>query len=324
MKTAVCCIVKCENPYLQEWVDYHFDLGFTHIFIYDNNNMDGERILPSVADDERVTVIDCRGKLAYQNTAYTDFYKRFGKEYDWIAYIDLDEFITFSEDSGIRTIGDFLGRFDSGADIIHLNWMNFGDSGLEDLGDDYSVLRRFTKPLDFDKKVQYDFPEDNHVKSIIRGGLDIGNKKITVHTPKDLDVRVVDASGRECANDYFKPYDFSVAYIRHYVTKTIVEWVIKKSRGRVAVASSSEYYSFERFFLYNDRTEEKEKVIRLFRLFQNALSLSATTDISTLQKKLDYTEKQLAHVSKDYQVILHSKAYRIGHLLLDPFKKRKK
>ena len=321
MNTAICCIVKCENLYLQEWADYHFNLGFTHIFIYDNNSVDGEQILSSVADDERVTVIDCRGKLAYQNTAYTECYRRYGKEYDWIAFIDLDEFITFSEESGIRTIDGFLGRFNSKVDIVHLNWMSFGDNGIVDFGENYSVLDRFTEPLDYDKHIQYDFPENNHVKSIIRGGLDIGDKMITVHTPKDLEVCVVDARGQECANDYFKPYDFSVAYIRHFVTKTIVEWLVKKSRGRVAVASSSEYYSFERFFLYNDRTEEKERIIRLFRLCQEAMSLSARTDISTLEKKLNYAEKQLAHITKDYQVVLQSKAYRIGRMILHPFKK---
>ena len=199
--------------------------------------------------------------------------------------------------------------------------MSFGDNGIVDFGENYSVLDRFTEPLDYDKHIQYDFPENNHVKSIIRGGLDIGDKMITVHTPKDLEVCVVDARGQECANDYFKPYDFSVAYIRHFVTKTIVEWLVKKSRGRVAVASSSEYYSFERFFLYNDRTEEKERIIRLFRLCQEAMSLSARTDISTLEKKLNYAEKQLAHITKDYQVVLQSKAYRIGRMILHPFKK---
>ena len=324
MNTAICCIVKCENSYLQEWTDYHFNLGFSHIYIYDNNTIDGEQILSSVADDERVTVIDCRGKLAYQNAAYTDFYKQYGHEYDWVAFIDLDEFITFSDDSGIQTMDDFLGRFDSRVDIIHLNWMCFGDNGIVDLRNDYSVLNRFTEPLDYDKQVQYDFPENNHVKSIMRGGMDIGSKMITVHTPKDLEVSVVDAKGQKCENDYFKPYDFSVAYIRHFVTKTIVEWLIKKSRGRVAVASSTEYYSFERFFLYNERTEEKEKIIQLFRLCQKALSLSAMTEVLTLEKKLDYSEKQLAHVTRDYQVVLHSKAYRIGRLLLHPFKEIKK
>lgn len=59
-----------------------------------------------------MTVFDCRGKSSYQVPAYTDFYRRFGDKYDWIAYIDVDEFITFSDESGIRTIDEYLHLFD--------------------------------------------------------------------------------------------------------------------------------------------------------------------------------------------------------------------
>ena len=195
MLTAICCIAKCENRYLEEWANYHLSLGFDHIYLYDNNDPAGERVISSVSENERVTVIDCRGKTAYQNVAYTEFYKGLGKGYDWIAYIDIDEFITFSEESGLRSIKEFLSRFDSQVDIVHLNWKCYGNNDLVELVDDYSVLRRFVNPLPFDKRVQYDFPEDNHVKSIIRGGMDIGERMITIHTPKDGDYRTVGADG---------------------------------------------------------------------------------------------------------------------------------
>lgn len=40
MKSAICSIARNENEYLDEWVTYHLNLGFDHIFIYDNNNPD--------------------------------------------------------------------------------------------------------------------------------------------------------------------------------------------------------------------------------------------------------------------------------------------
>ena len=42
MKIALCCIVKNENDYLDEYVNYYHDLGFDKIFIYDNNDINGE------------------------------------------------------------------------------------------------------------------------------------------------------------------------------------------------------------------------------------------------------------------------------------------
>ena len=319
MLTAICCIAKSENRYLEEWTDYHLSLGFDHIYLYDNNDPAGERIIPSVSENERVTIIDCRGKTAYQNVAYTDFYKRFGKRYDWIAYIDVDEFITFSEQSGLRNIRDFLARFDSQVDIVHLNWMCYGDNDIVDL-DDYSVIRRFVFPLPFDKCIQYDFPENNHVKFIIRGGMDIGERKITVHTPKDGDYRVVDAEGRPCKNDYFKPYDFSTAYIRHYVTKTIYEWLIKISKGNANANNASELYPLDRFFLYNERTSEKDKVVKDYLLFREAIGLSVNTDLAICRAELQSVREENVRLNTRYQEVVRSKAFKLIRFIKNPIK----
>lgn len=319
MQTAICCIAKCENRYLEEWVDYHLSLGFDRIFIYDNNDVSGERILPSVAGNERVTIMDCRGKTSYQNVAYTEFYKRYGKEYDWIAYIDVDEFITFSPESGLHGIHEFLSRFDADVDIVHLNWMCFGDNDICELDDDYSVLRRFVKPLDFDKCIQYDFPENNHVKSIMRGGLDIGDRMIIIHTPKDGDFRTVGADGKPCANEFYKPYEFSTAYIRHYVSKSIYEWLIKINRGLATSNTASELYSIDRFFLYNDRTPEKEKVVKDYLFFKEAIELSVNTDLAISREALRKAERENGRLKKDLDSAVHSKAYRLGKILVSPF-----
>ena len=322
MRTAICCIAKCENNYLKEWVDYHLDLGFSHIYIWDNNNVDGERIEPLFEGEEMVTILDCRGEKAFQNKAYTVFYKQYGSQYDWIAFIDVDEFITFAEGSGLKTIDGFLGRFDDGVEIVHLNWMCFGDSGIVDLDDNYSVLDRFVSPLDFDKPVQYDFPENNHVKSIIRGGIDIGDTMITVHSPKGRNYVIADASGNMCANEYFKPYDFSVAYIRHFVTKTIYEWLLKITRGQATVHASSELYPIEKFFLYNERTAEKEKVIKDYLLFKMAIEQSVATDLAICRSEKQALGDELGALLVRYDSIIQSKSYRIGKILTGIFKKR--
>ena len=37
MKIAIVCIAKDEDNYLREWLDYHFKIGFDHIYVYQNN-----------------------------------------------------------------------------------------------------------------------------------------------------------------------------------------------------------------------------------------------------------------------------------------------
>ena len=39
-KVGLCVIGKKENKYAKEYVDYYKSIGFSHIFIYDNNDKD--------------------------------------------------------------------------------------------------------------------------------------------------------------------------------------------------------------------------------------------------------------------------------------------
>ena len=37
MKTALVCIAKNEDHYIDEWIEYYLKLGIDHIFIYQND-----------------------------------------------------------------------------------------------------------------------------------------------------------------------------------------------------------------------------------------------------------------------------------------------
>ena len=41
---VICTIARKENLYIKEWVDYHLSIGFTHIYIFDNNREGEERV----------------------------------------------------------------------------------------------------------------------------------------------------------------------------------------------------------------------------------------------------------------------------------------
>jgi len=320
MEIAICCIAKNENKYLLEWVNYHLNLGVTHIFIYDNNELDGDHIEDVLSDyitNNQVTIIDCRGKKAYQAIAYTEFYHEYGNSYNWIAYIDVDEFITFSNTSGYSNLSDYLNTI-NGFDIIHINWMCFGDNGIVDFTCDV-VVNRFLKPLAYDKYIQYDFPENNHVKSIIRGGLNMKGVKIVPHSPKG-DFRICDENGVErTENEYFKPYSFNTIYLRHYVTKTIYEWIEKISRGRATDNSLKDLYTIERFFKYNEDTDEKRKVIKQYLFFNKALNSRYKTELYILKIDLEIEQYEHGKLKKYFSTMQNSKAYRLGKILLKPF-----
>ena len=41
-KICICTIAKCENKYINEFIEYYKKYGVDKIYLYDNNDLDGE------------------------------------------------------------------------------------------------------------------------------------------------------------------------------------------------------------------------------------------------------------------------------------------
>lgn len=264
-KIALCCMGKCENHYIREWVEYHVGLGFDKIFIYDNNDTVGEHfedVISDFIDSGHCEIIDYRGKKCCQEAAYHDCYIKNKDNYDWIAVFDIDEFLTLKQHVSVH---DFLSdrRYDN-YQVLHLNWMCYGDNEMLD-DDGRSCQERFIDPLPFDTRRFKTFPENNHVKSIVRGGLNHINWRFITHTPWCF-YRCCDATGKECnVRSPYNPYNFDVAYFRHYYTKTIGEWIkVKQARGYgdMGDEDAQKKLGIDVFFMLNKRTPDKEAYAR--------------------------------------------------------------
>lgn len=265
-KIALCCIAKLENDYIRFFVDYYKNLHFDKIFIYDNNDLDGERIDDVLGDyiqSQQVEIIDYRGRISPQLQAYQDCYDRFNKEYDWIAFFDCDEFLTFVD--GTDDIHTFLSQDKYKAfQVIHFNWMVYGDNDMLD-NDGRDIIERFKCPIlpyDFTAN-DPNFPENKHVKSIVRGGLHNIKWKWTSHSPVNRYYHCCNSRGLPVnLSSFFQDIDFSVSYLRHYRTRTIGEWVRCKTRRGSAMSMGElgkRKTSIDVFFRFNARTEEKVK-----------------------------------------------------------------
>ena len=263
---ALCAIGRRENDYAREWVDHHFVLGFDHIIIYDNNRRGEERfeaVLGDLMREGRVTVFNYRDRAGVQCQAYTECYHVYGKRFDWIAFFDFDEFLTIHP-SLPQDVHPLMARY-KGHDCLLLNWMSYGDNGLV-YQDARPVTERFAEPLPLSVYLQRpDRPENEHCKSIVRGG----GRKIRFerqpHVPAGHALRCCDATGKRCEQSPFHPYDYSVAWLRHYATKTVEEWARNKWQKGTGNKPTMELFRQKyagRFLQYNEWTEEKERVFR--------------------------------------------------------------
>lgn len=265
MRCVICAIVRTENRYLPDWISYHLALGFDHIFLYDNAFNDEEHVEECLCRCEqyrgRVTVFPAYNLQGYQVGAYTEFYHNHQKEFDYVAFIDVDEYITFdvhskfdeNKENSISSFIKHLGR----PDAISLNWMTFGDNGLlfDDGSPDYE---RFKRPLPFRYSKENMWgkqPFNGHVKTIYRSALNI--ICIKPHCSEG-DYHLINAIGREIEiNPIQKDLTFTNCYVRHFITRTINEYINTKIKRGSRVDGLAGGYPLSMFFAFNKPTIKK-------------------------------------------------------------------
>ena len=143
MRTALVCIAKDEDWYIDEWIEYHLKIGFDDIFVYQNDwHYNGRYV-----NDERVHLSKVAGG-GKQIECYNWFLSTQGKDFSHVAFFDVDEFLHFRDDCGdySNSLSMVLSqkRYSDIA-ALAIPWRVFGDSGLHFIIDngERSVLKRF-------------------------------------------------------------------------------------------------------------------------------------------------------------------------------------
>lgn len=259
MRASVCALAKMENAYINDWVRYHLELGFDHIWLYDNNEKDYPYVGSCISDEykSRVTIVDWRDRHFENHTpnkeCYDDWLRRNGDNVDWCAFIDIDEFIHLDG----RNLREWLERVPLDYDGVILNWHVIGDDGIVVGDESVPVYERLFKEVETSDKILF--------KTILR--CDSKMSAMNPHVFRDRNnvcVRVCDCEYElPNKNTYslnvngFKEYD---CWINHYATKTISEF-LKYKLPRLNREHKG-YGRIDYFFLYNEKNAEKEKYVR--------------------------------------------------------------
>lgn len=262
----VIVVVICKNEmrYLREFVDYHLGLGFDRIVIGDNNDTDGERydeLLKDRISEGKVQIVDLRGKQGFQKIFYNTL-PNYGVTYEWAAFIDTDEFITFS-DLGKKIFGNNIKNFLSSRTYVtayKLNWRIYGDNGHIEY-EDKPVIERFPEPLDEKVTFHYKFPENYHVKSILHRSEPVHFTN-NPHGVNECEHYYTPSGAKVPGGPFCELLEYSVLYVRHYYTKSLQEWCENKlgrSYADYLRSDKVDYYPLKDYFIYNEWTKEKQK-----------------------------------------------------------------
>lgn len=234
MKTAICVLIKDENDYLKEWLDHHFNLGIDEIFLYEDygskSHLDivkpyGDRVhLNSIdimfnSDDESKNIINTGERV--QVLLFEYFPKMYKNDFDWILFIDLDEFLILK-----KPLQELLEKYDDKSSI-YLRWRWYGASGhvKKQIG---NVVDNFTK----------------YISTTYNWGLNF-KSFINCKNFKGWERTIHKAEGGEYP---LSDYGDHEAFINHYFTKSWEEWKTKiLSRGDTLPG----HRKIEEFFVLN-------------------------------------------------------------------------
>lgn len=233
-KVAICVLMKDAENYFEEWLDYHFALGFDAIYIYDHspsfelkNWYGNTRNHATFGNVEVLHWLD--DSFENQHHAYADCVEKFGRsetgpKIDYFAFIDVDEFLVirspkYNDIQGV--LSDYLVPY-GGA--LTVNWMMVGSSN-----------KSVSSPLPLTKRNQYRAKEthnvvksfaktSDYIEHITPHGVEL-QSPAAIHTTKYPGALFKPASDTY-ASDHERPSDILLLYHYRYGSKK--EYVFKR------------------------------------------------------------------------------------------------
>ena len=224
-KICIVAILKWEEPFLDEWIAYHRMIGIDHFYLYDDDPLFplAEFVKPY---SEYVTVINWNGmdlqidgQTTTQIKAYVHAVQHFACSYDWVIFMDGDEFIVLRKH---QSVPDFLAEFDENCSAVSLHWHVFGHNGFYE--DPPGLVTASLTRRMFTPSIQIKtFSRPATIKS--------------VDSPHYCRLRSgswLDVNHQPFKYVYPNPGLTDTAHINHYQCRSFVNWMDRAKRGDVS------------------------------------------------------------------------------------------
>ena len=247
---------KGENLYARELVEYYQKLGVDKFILADNNSKNTEKlqdVLQKEIDDKIVDIIDKVGIKQDQTELYGEIYEKYKSKCNWISFFDFDEFLRIKNGTQNSTVQNYLSnpKFDK-CNVVLINWLVYSDNELINY-DNRTLNERFTSYI-------YENEDNRFVKSIIRGNLNNNPWSFgqTPHRP-EYHFKTCNARGdrSKTFNDVIEKPILENVFLKHFVTKSAEEYIIKVKRGHPGNVVLYFDKRLDIFFRYNKVTKEK-------------------------------------------------------------------
>lgn len=205
----IATMVRDDNAYIDEWVEYHLAIGFEHILIYDHLS-----IVPVEPKwGTKVTVHRINIEFPFPEYIHLSTFRRFKSH--WILISDVDEFLVLLQHKDVKELLHGYEKFGG----LGIPWSMYGSSG-------------YIKKPNGSVKDSYvwrceDTPDKQYVKTIVN-----------THFYQRIEDPHFVYSSRPLVNELGEPFTGSltdsprkICKLNHYFTRSYEEWIQKRNRG---------------------------------------------------------------------------------------------
>ncbi|MEX6779243.1 glycosyltransferase family 92 protein [Limnospira fusiformis] len=280
--------MRDEGCYLMEWLEFHKLVGVERFYLYNNNSVDNTQdiVIPYIQTGE--VIFHDWPMHPGQISAYEHCLKHYGRESEWMAFIDLDEFLFATEKNDIREV---LEEFKDYPAVV-VNWLCFGSSG-------HIKKPKGLQIENYTKRAPDNFPSQKDgsksIKSIIRPEQTLGSGG----TPHDFTYSAgwaVTENKKPVSGPLSTMHSIKKLRLNHYKTRSKEDSDYKTKRGRATTLLPRN----PGLFKAHDRNDIEDLTIQRFLpQLKNAIAeRERILNYELLLKQQAQTPNQLAF---DYQ-----------------------
>lgn len=268
---AIVSCARWESEYIVEWITYHRSVGFSHIYLYCNDDDPVElyeKALPFVQGDDPFVTFLYFPVVGSQAEMYLHFLRNYKHEVEYFCFLDVDEFLRIGGGLPVLYLWEKVQKqANRQVDSIYLNWCMFGNNGFETRPKG-SVLDKYNRRASY--FTSYMTKHITRSDVIHLENLSLGAMSDFWHYWNSLsnfrDLNIVNVFGENVCgyyddvgattekirrSDYFEK-SISVAVINHYVFKSREDFLIRARRGLSGVFAQQ--IDYEKAF-YDGRIE---------------------------------------------------------------------
>lgn len=247
IKTYICTIIKDEFEYLKEWCEYHLNLGFDKIFLFEDFESKSHKKLNLPSKCEIKSLYEY---LEDKDCSYRqiNLFNQFCKENKncWCLFSDIDEFLVFEEGWDLQR---FIYEFRC-CPSVTLFWDLVTSSGHIKRPQG-KILDNYTEHIELSKSKIKGF----YFKCF--ANLNYRVEFINVHYP----LYSVLTSKRYMEIPYLKETrTYEVAKLNHYLSKSFQDWC-EKLRG---TSLPPKFRTIEDFFNMNPSFKDCQDIMTKF------------------------------------------------------------